>query len=318
MTIAWVVGSHGLLGSALCRKLTRIGSELLLLDERFDWCNESVLALQLTSAIQAFSSLVGDAKGWEIYWAAGVGNMSSSAGDLIPETRALALLLRLVESDPRLVAKSGAMAFASSAGAIYAGSPDYLINENSLPAPNTAYAREKIVQEDLVRSFTLANSHMTALLARLSTLYGPNQSTGKRQGLLAYVARCMLTNQPIQIYVPFDTIRDYIAADDAATMMISTLRAISEPGVCIKIMASEQPTTIVYIISNFKRVVPRTPRIVTSASKLSNIYSRRMLFRSIVLPEFSRTPKISLPVGIAQLMAAERAAFVRGPRATTK
>jgi UDP-glucose 4-epimerase len=240
--------------------------------------------------------------------------MGSSEADLALETRVLALLLRLVESTPQLVAIPGAVAFASSAGAIYAGSPDYTISENTVPAPTTAYAREKLRQEDLVCSFAQASGDRIALLARLSTIYGPGQSLGKQQGLLAHIARCILRNQPIQIYVPLDTIRDYINADDAAASMVAALRAVSEdPGVFTKIIASEQPTTIAEIISIFKRITRRAPRIVTSAGKLTNVYSRRVQFRSVATPQCAASPKTSLLAGIANVMAAERAAYVCSP-----
>jgi UDP-glucose 4-epimerase len=314
MIIAWVVGSTGLLGSALCRALCGKETQLFSPTERFLWSNEPELASQLTATVKAFAACIDATVGrWEIYWAAGLGTMSSAEADLALETQALSLLLRLVDSEPRLMAMPGAVAFTSSAGAIYAGSPDYVINENSDPAPTTAYAYEKLRQEDLVRSFALTNKQIAVLLARLSTLYGPGQSVGKQQGLFAHIARCILRNQPIQIYVPFDTIRDYIAADDAATIMVSTLRATSDkPGVLTKIIASEQPTTIAEIISVFKRIARRAPRIITSASRLSSIYSRRVRFQSVVIPECSRVPQTSLLVGISQVMAAERAAFVRG------
>jgi len=207
----------------------------------------------------------------------------------------------------------GAIALASSAGAIYAGSSDEVVTENTPPTPTTAYAREKLRQEDLIRSFTATNSRITALVARISTLYGPGQTAGRRQGLLAHIARSILCRQPIQIYVPYETIRDYIAADDAAAAMLATLRATcAKPRLLTKIIASEHPTTIAEIISIFMRIARRAPRIVTSASRLSNLYSRRIQFRSIVLPECEKTPTRSLIVGIAQLLAAERAAFVQG------
>lgn len=314
MTIAWVLGSRGLLGSALCRVLRFDGTELFSPTARFRWSSESDLALQLTAAVQAFAAHVGGWRRWEIYWAAGVGTMGSSEADLALETRVLALLLRLVESTPQLVAIPGAVAFASSAGAIYAGSPDYTISENTAPAPTTAYAFEKLRQEDLVCAFAQASGDRIALLARLSTIYGPGQSLGKQQGLLAHIARCILRNQPIQIYVPLDTIRDYINADDAAASMVAALRAVSEdPGVFTKIIASEQPTTIAEIISIFKRITRRAPRIVTSAGKLTNVYSRRVQFRSVATPQSATSPKTSLLAGIANVMASERAVYVCSP-----
>lgn len=312
MIRAWVIGSGGLLGSALCRALRSTGTELFFPAERFCWESEHKLASQLAAAVRTFAEQASTADRWEIYWAAGVGTMSSSAADLAPETQALSVLLRLVESQPHLTAKQGILTLASSAGAIYAGSGDEIISENTPPAPTTAYAHEKLKQEDLVRSFVLANNGIAALFARISTLYGAGHSVGKKQGLLSHIARCILRNQPISIYVPFDTIRDYIAADDAAAAILATLRLTSQPGVLIKIIASEQPTSIAEIISIFKRTARRPPKIITSANRLSGIYSRRVRFQSVVAPE-SRAAGISLTVGISQVLVAERAAYVRSP-----
>jgi UDP-glucose 4-epimerase len=316
MTIAWVLGSGGLLGTALCRALRRKGADLVLPAERFHWASESRITSQLEAAVSTFAACIGTAERWEIYWAAGVSTMGSSERDLAFETRLLVLLLRLVESEARLKAIPGAVAFASSAGAVYAGSADCFISEGTTPAPTTAYGREKLTQENLVRSFADANEGKVALLARLSTLYGPGQSFGKQQGLIAHIARSILRNRPIQIYVPLDTIRDYIAVDDAAASMVAALRARGEgPRVLTKIVASEQPATIAEIISAFRRVARRAPRLVTSAGQLTGIYPRRVQFRSVVAPRCAWAPKTSLLVGIAQVMAAERAAFARGPGA---
>jgi len=309
VTVAWVLGSNGLLGSALCRALHCRRTELFFPAERFRWGAESEVASQIGAAVEAFAARVGAGERWEIYWAAGVCTMSSSEAELALETRVLSLLLSLVQSEPRLIVTPGAVAFASSAGAIYAGSPDYIIDENTAPAATTAYAREKLRQEEIVRSFARANSRTGALLARLSTLYGPGQSLGKQQGLIAHIARCILRNQPVQIYVPFDTIRDYIASDDAAVAMVGALRTASEsPQVLTRIIASEKPTAIAEIIATFKRIARRAPRIITSTSRLSGIYPRRAVFRSVANAPLTRT---SLLVGIARVIEAERAVLVQ-------
>jgi UDP-glucose 4-epimerase len=241
--------------------------------------------------------------------------MGSAEDELERETRILGTLLSNIQSNPRLCDTPGALAFASSAGAIYAGSKDYIINENTNPAPTTAYAREKIRQEDMVSSFARDNNSIQVLLARLSTIYGPGQSTGKQQGLIAHMARCVLGNHPIKIFVPFDTIRDYIFSDDAAIVMVAALRAIQKrPCIVTKIIASEHPTTIAEIIAMFKRIKRRAPRVITGSSKLSQFYPRCVRFRSVVICESAAQPKTSLPVGIAQLMAAEYAALARSSR----
>lgn len=310
MTLAWVVGSTGLLGSSLCRALSAQGTELFFAEERFDWSNENVLAPQISLAVRAFAARAATARRWEVYWAAGVGAMSSTEAALAPETRALSVFLTSLESEKHLMARPGAIALASSAGAIYAGANDEVISERTAPAPTTPYARAKLRQEELVKSFACSNTGTAALIARISTLYGPGQSSGKQQGLLSHIADCILKNQPVRIYVPLDTIRDYLASDDAAPAIIAALRSIrDEQHVLTKIIASEQPTTIAEIISTFKRIARRSPRIITSASSLSSVYARRVRFRSINAPDATRRPKTSLLVGVAQVMSAKRAAY---------
>ena len=313
MTIAWVLGSSGLLGSALVRTLHDEGTEVFFPATAFTWDCEADLMLQVPAAVRAFALRASTADRWEIHWAAGVGVMSSTAAALTPETRTLALLLELLQADAGLMARPGSLSFASSAGAIYAGASDEVITEETAAAPTTAYAEAKLQQEDLIRGFVAANPQIRALIARISTLYGPGQATGKKQGLLGHMARCILRNQPIQIYVPYDTIRDYIDVDDAALAIFGTLRA-TEPGprAMTKIFASESPVTIAEIVSIFGRLARRAPRVIRSATRLSSLYSRRVQFRSVVTSSFQRAPGKRLPVGIAQVMMAERLAFMRG------
>jgi UDP-glucose 4-epimerase len=315
MTVVWIVGSSGLLGSALRRALHRPGVRIFQPSDPFCWAKEPELVLQLRAAVQGFSGSLGTEKSWHIYWAAGVGTMSSGEAELAVETRMLSKLLSLVQSEPALTTANGCFTLASSAGAIYAGATDHIINESTPVAPTTAYAREKLIQENLAGELALSSRTVTVLLARISTLYGPGQDTGKQQGLLALIARHMLRNQPIQIYVPFDTIRDYITADDAAAAIVTASQWIEgQTGIFTRIIASEKATTIAEIISIYKRIARRTPRIVTSASKLSSNYSRSIQFRSTAPPVNSEIPRTNLFVGIAQLMAAERSVFLRSSK----
>jgi UDP-glucose 4-epimerase len=314
MKLAWVIGSGGLLGSALCRDLQRVGTRLFVPETRFAWDDADKLRRQFAQAVSGFAEKAALADDWEIYWAAGLGTMGSAAETLAPETQAIAQFLQLLDAQPRLKLKPGTLAFTSSAGAIYGGVKNAVITEKTAPAPTTAYAREKLIQEGLVSNFATANASVKALIARVSTVYGHGQSSGKQQGLLTHMARRILRNQPIQIYVPYDTIRDYIAVDDAAAAMVRAMRtAPKDPPITTRIIASERPTTIAEIVSIFRRIARRAPRVVTSASHMSALYSRRVQFRSITLPQGANAPTKSLLVGISQLMEAERAAFARGP-----
>lgn len=314
-TVAWVIGANGLLGSALHRTLQRRRMRLFTPAERFCWQDELVLSRQLILAVKAFADLTEDSDDWQVYWAAGVGTMSSKKNQLATETRTLTQVLKLIESESALMAVDGGFAFSSSAGAIYAGASDDIITENTTVAPTTDYAKEKLKQEKLVSEFAHNNNRVAALLARISTLYGRGQADGKRQGLLAHIARCLLRNQSVHIYVPLDTIRDYIAADDAAYAIEAAMLTLSGcDGAFTKIIASEHPTTIAEIISVFQRVTRRKPRVISSVSKLSNIYTRRIQFQSITVPIKKRILKTTLLIGISQVMDAERSAFTKAGR----
>jgi UDP-glucose 4-epimerase len=312
MITAWVIGGNGLLGAALQRTLHCKSIRLFVPTERFCWEDESVLSVQLTAAVKAFSDFVGNGNEWQIYWAAGIGTMNSTEAELATETKTLLMVLGLIESEKNLMATDGCIAFSSSAGAIYAGATENVITENTPVAPTTDYAREKLKQESLISAFAHRNLAVTVLFARISTLYGAGQANGKRQGLLAHIARCIIKNQSVHIYVPLDTIRDYIATDDAASAIVASLCSLRKtPGVFVKIIASEKATTIAEIVSVFKRIARRRPRIVSSASKLSSLYTRRIQFNSVTVPINEKMHKTSLLVGVSQVMDAERSAFTR-------
>ena len=309
MTLTWVLGSRGLLGSAFCRALRLDGATIFAPAAHFSWADEAQLALQIDAAVDAFSLQARQASRWEVYWAAGIGTMGSAEASLEPEVRALASLIRRIQSNDVLMSIPGALVLASSAGAIYASSKDEVITENSAPAPNSAYARAKLRQEDLLRTFGVAHPQICVLLARISTLYGAGQAVGKAQGLLTHMARSIVRNRPVGIYVPIDTIRDYISVDDAASEIIGTLREPGLwPGVLLKIVASGRPTTIAEIISIFKRISRKPPKITTGVSKVSSLYQRKIQFQSVVGNGRQISQKRSLGVGIHQILSAERAA----------
>lgn len=310
--VSWVIGGNGLLGTAIRRELDLEGTMPFVPPMRFCWTDDTHLAQQIEQAVEAFSFRAAIAGRWEIYWAAGIGTMSSPAAELVGETQALSMLLQRLSRDSGLMSKPGRIAFASSAGAIYAARTDDVVDEETPTAPTTAYAHEKLRQEELLSAFASA-AGVGLLIARISTLYGVGQSAFKQQGLFTNIARRILRNQAIPIFVPYDTIRDYIPADDAAAEMIRIMRYSDEtPQTTVKIIASEQAATIAEIISIFRRLVRRMPRVLTSANRSSGLYPRRVQFRSKVLTELSAgLQKQSLAVGIAKLLAAERAAFAQ-------
>lgn len=316
MTIAWVIGSGGLLGSAIDRALRKRDVRIYSMPHRFSWNDEVLLAQQLRNGVAAFADSIGT-NDWELYWAAGTGTMGSTEDCLKSETRAFSTLLDLIESESRLIAKPGGIGFASSAGGVYAGVGSSPISEDTPVAPISAYGREKLRQEELVSSLCARHDTLKVLLARITTLYGPGQARGKRQGLLAHIARCILKRETIRIYVPYDTIRDYISADCAAEKIIWSLKSIPESSsskTCIKIIASETPTTIAEILATYRKVTRQKFRTVSVVNDLTGLYHRRHVYQSTVFLKGKDKPAERIAEGISRIMAAEHIEYIRSRR----
>lgn len=309
--ISWVIGSGGLLGSALCRAVDADSSPRFDPAGRFSWTAPSQLPAQMVEAVARFADQAAQADRWEIYWAAGVGTMRSPGDVMQTETSALAGLLRQLSAQPALLARPGRIALASSAGAIYAGSSDRVLTEHSAPAPTTPYAHEKLRQEAMLEAFTRQHAGIGASVLRISTLYGAGQAPGKPQGLLTHMAQCIVRGLPIHIYVSLDTIRDYVAVDDAARAIVLSLRSPGHARFHLKIIAAERPTTISEIISIFRRIARRAPRIVASATRDTHLYASKTLFHSVAEPQVADRHEVSLVVGIARVLEYERRRHAR-------
>ena len=306
----WVLGGSGLLGSAIQRQLRQCLQPVFVPRQRIRWSDPGMIERDLSQAMQQFAQQLSAGAPWTIYWAAGVGAMGSSYEELSVETRALTLLLGLIQEHHRLRHTPGRVSFASSAGAIYANSPDHVISEASAIAPSTPYAQAKLQQEAILVEFQRQHPAVKLLLARLSTIYGPGQASGKQQGLIAMIARQMLRNQIIHIYVPFDTLRDYIAVDDAAAAMIRALDALpDEGGQHLRIIAAGQPTSIAQIVHTFRRIARHPPRISLSSHTLSHLYAKQLNFQSTYAELNTGFIRTSLPIGIARVYEHERRCY---------
>ncbi len=313
--VAWVIGSRGLLGSSLRRALLADATPLFEPAERFRWDDPPHLHRQIGDAVGRFAAEAATAGSWEIYWAAGIGTMHSAAGELEAETDAFTQLLSAIRGCAVLRGTDGAIALSSSAGSIYAGCTDFIVTEDSAPAPTTPYAREKLLQEARLLDAAGDLAQLSTLSARISTLYGSSPSAGRRQGLLSHIARCIARGAPVHVFVPLDTMRDYIAAGDAAGLMIAALRRRgAAPEHLTRIVASERSVTISTILQIFRRIAPRPPRVITGATASTAIYNRLIQFQSRSGAGGPQGTGMPLAVGISQLLEAERRRFVAGGR----
>jgi UDP-glucose 4-epimerase len=158
-------------------------------------------------------------------------------------------------------------------------------------------------------SILATHPELTVLIARISTLYGVRNRRSSRQGLLSQISRNVVLNQPIHIYVPLETMRDYIHAQDAAQCMIKASRDILNEGggIFTKIVAYEKVHSIADIMGIFKRLSHKNLRTIHYAIPSSEYYKNNVQFHSVTLMESSKTYRRNLLIGISQLIQYDKA-----------
>jgi UDP-glucose 4-epimerase len=119
---------------------------------------------------------------------------------------------------PADIAASTTVLFASSAGALFAGT-GAIVDENTPPSPVATYGWEKLRQEELLRR-AAEESGARVITCRMSNLYGLAGGRLSARGLVSTAVRCTRLRQPMTVFVSPDTRRDYVFNTDAAALAL--------------------------------------------------------------------------------------------------
>jgi UDP-glucose 4-epimerase len=293
-----VVGAGGLLGGAVTAALEADGR--VVTRARVPWSDPGASVGALSSHVR---DLLVSGDPWSVVWAAGAGVVASGPDALAEERSVVGRVLSEVAAasaaDPARASR-GSVFVASSAGGAYAGSIGAPFDETTEPLPLAPYGWSKLGVETLFREWS-AKTGVPVVIGRYSNLYGPGQDLSKAQGLVSQLCLAHLQGRPSSIYVPIDTIRDYLYVDDAAAMTVDAVdRAAGLPPgtVVLKVLASQQGVTIGSLISELQRIVKRKPRIVMGSHFTAAVQAPDLRFRSVVWPEIDRRMLTPLPAGI--------------------
>lgn len=237
----WIIGAGGLLGSAIARQLPTsfVGSAI-------PWDDTTGTAEILEADLTRFTRESTDA--WAIIWAAGAATTASTQSAMDAERATFEAFIELLKS--HLPSGRGAFVLASSAGGIYAGAGNPPFTAQTDPHPTGPYGELKFTQERIATD-ELSES-IPVVLARIANLYGTGQRLDKTQGLISTLVKSAYTREPVNIFVPLDTLRDYIYTDDAARLVLHwTNIAVnrSTHGVTVRVVASGEPNTIGSVIA---------------------------------------------------------------------
>ncbi len=306
----WIVGSGGLLGAAATREVQRRGHRVHT--STIPWSDNALAEEALLQHCTAFFDSFEDGV-WNVIWAAGAGVNGTSAAQFAQENDLIRTVLARVEALTPERADNGTLFLASSAGGVYAGAPGAPHHEGTQPMPLGDYGIAKLEAESISSEFG-ERTGINVVIGRFANLYGPGQNLAKPQGLISHLCRGYLMASPVSIYVPMDTLRDYLYVSDAAEMVADTLAmaATQRLSPTIKIFASGGAVTIGSILGACRTVFRRRPNVVLAASPLAALQGRDLRLHSTVWPHIDRRTHRTLPAGIASTLFATRQALAVG------
>lgn len=313
-TPTWVLGARGLLGGHVAAALRRRSAPVLAAP--VPWEDREQTRAALRDGVRRMEEA---ARGgpWQLAWCAGAGVVATTPEAMDEERTSLRWLLEAIAGRPRL-ARSGSLFLASSAGGVYAGSPERPpFTEASTTGALVAYGHAKLEMEEQVARFAEATG-TACLVGRIANLYGPGQDLAKSQGLVSQLSRSHLTGRPMSIYVSLDTMRDYVYAPDVGDLVATGLgtlrpRVQQSPQVVVKVIASGASQTIGSLIAQSTRHHRARPRVIVKAPQRGTGQVRDLRLRSVVWPELDRHLRTPILVGMART-ASDVAAQLRSSR----
>jgi len=256
----WIVGQGGFLGSAIHR--ASIAAEYQIFSQgSIPWGDAEARRGKFEQLTQDFADFVGVDRG-TIIWAAGAEGVATT---FTPETTELSAFKDFAHSLSNTQALHGSsLTVCSSAGGVYSGSTEPPFTVSSPVNAINQYGLDKIATEQLALAELSGN--FIIHIARITNLYGP--WSGPRQGLINRLCTAAAKREAIRIYVPLETVRDYIYVDDAAQLLLLELGAQeqseSPSNVNISLIGSGQNSSIASVIKSVSSVTHRKVPITFS------------------------------------------------------
>ena len=291
-----IIGRGGLLGSALARQTKASFSNPSIPWTRRDDVSNAIRALVLD-----FASNCGD-EPWQVCWVAGSAVTTASNADVETELDSFHDFCQVLRRHaPR---GPGSVFLASSAGGVYAGSQGAPFSERSPTRALSPYGQLKLSQESL--AIDLAN-HFPVVIGRIANLYGPGQSLRKVQGLITRLVLAAVTRSSLNIFVPLDTLRDYVYVDDAAATILDWLhvarREGTGPGYQIRVIASGRAVSVAYVLRLTQSIARRRIPIALGTHASATSHAMDLRLTPSRHPLVRSSDLTSLAIGVKSVLA---------------
>ncbi|GAA3653225.1 NAD-dependent epimerase/dehydratase family protein [Microbacterium marinilacus] len=295
----WIVG-RGLLGRAVERARP---DRAYAVD--VPWGDPEGATTALLAGLAGFVASAAPGR-LEIHWCAGRAVTSTPRERVFEEVGVFRAFLAGVAELPDDVRDRLVVSLASSVGGAYAAAGHAPFSEATPVAPASAYGEGKLAMEAALGE-TAASAGLRAVVARITNIYGPGQDLTKAQGLISVLARAHLTGHPASIYVPLDTLRDYVYEDDAGAIISAAAeRAARTPRgtTTLKIVGSGRAVSIGALVSELQRLRRRHGAIVLGGGDARG-QSSDLRVRSRVWTDLDALAGTTLPEGLHRVFVAQ-------------
>jgi UDP-glucose 4-epimerase len=300
-TLVWVIGQGGMLGQAMSRAIKRNENTTRFDSANLSWSDAELLRNQVAQSTQEMiRTSRAEEMRWCIVWVAGAAVTSATQEEVAAELATFRLVIATIGSEVAGHEARGSLFVASSAGGVYGASLHPPFTENTPPVARSPYGQLKLDQE--IAAAEITERGLPVLIGRITNLYGPGQSLAKMQGLISHLALAILGGKPVSIFVPLETLRDFIYVDDCAFLILAAIdrlvRVSAGRGIVVtKIIGSGYVVSISSLLGFTQSIGKRRPHAVLGSSPHAANQALDLRICSIVWPDLDRFEKTSLPAG---------------------
>ncbi len=254
----WILGQGGFFGSAIAHAATRQHVNVFP-HARIPWNSPGDRAFALRELAQQFSDVAPEAPA-TIIWAAGSEGVGRKQLTGCSELDAFEDFVQAISNVENL--KGSTVAIVSSAGGVMGGSESPPFDIHTPVHAINQYGQDKIAIEKM--GISRLSSDFRVHIARVTNLYGPWY--GPRQGLINRLCTAAASREALQIFVPLDTVRDYIYVSDAAQLLL--LEITADPS-AISLIGSGENNSVGTVISTVSHVARRKVPITLAQLAIS-------------------------------------------------
>ena len=254
----WILGQGGFFGSAIAHAAT-LQSVNVFPHAKIPWNSPVDRAFALKELARQFSDVAPESP-TTIIWAAGSEGVGKQQLTDCSELDAFQDFVQAISNVEKL--KGSTVAIVSSAGGVLGGSPSPPFDIHTPVHAINQYGQDKIAIEELGAS--KLSSDFRVHMARVTNLYGP--WSGPRQGLINRLCTAAASREALQIFVPLDTVRDYIYVTDAAQLLLLEI-AVDLPS--ISLIGSGENSSVGTVISTVSHVARRKVPITLARLAIS-------------------------------------------------